>query len=208
MDKTAILLIGGGGHCLSCIDVIESTGLYDIVGIVEAENSTPDNLTPYEIVGFDVDLPQLLQQTSHCLITIGQLKSAKIRQRLFAELQAMNAVLPTIISPLAYVSATAKIGEGTIIMHQSMVNAYAQIGDNCIINSKALVEHDSVIANHCHISTNVVLNGEVFIGEGCLVGSGTIIKQSVELVDKVIVGAASLVLSNINVAGVYKGIVK
>jgi len=30
-----IILIGGGGHCLSCIDVIEQTGLYQIIGILD-----------------------------------------------------------------------------------------------------------------------------------------------------------------------------
>lgn len=213
MVKTPILLIGGGGHCRSCIDVLETTGLYDIVGIVESDiaklhGASIDNLTPYDIVGFDEDLPELLQHTPHCLITVGQVKSSLVRQRLFAELKAMEAILPTIISPYAYVSPSAKIGEGVIVMHQAMVNAYAQVGDNCIVNSKALIEHDCVVANHCHISTASVLNGEVSIGESCLLGSGSVIKQGVELSDKVIIGAGSLVLNNITVAGVYKGVIK
>ena len=37
MDK--ILLIGAGGHARSCIDVIELTGLYEIAGFVEKNNS-------------------------------------------------------------------------------------------------------------------------------------------------------------------------
>ena len=33
MDK--IILIGGGGHCKSCIDVIEQAGTFQIAGIVD-----------------------------------------------------------------------------------------------------------------------------------------------------------------------------
>ena len=30
-----IVLIGGGGHCLACIDVIESLNKFSIIGIIE-----------------------------------------------------------------------------------------------------------------------------------------------------------------------------
>ena len=33
MIKEEIILIGGGGHCKSCIDVIEAEGKYTIAGI-------------------------------------------------------------------------------------------------------------------------------------------------------------------------------
>ncbi len=207
-SKIPLLLIGGGGHCRSCIDVIEATQEYEIVGIVEAEGASSDNLTPYSVIGFDADLPELLQQTAHCFITIGQVKHAIIRHRIFEELKAMQAILPTIVSPMAYVSSTAKLGEGTIVMHQALVNAYAQIGDNCIVNSQALIEHDCVVANHCHVSTAAKLNGQVVVGEGCLIGSSSIVKQSVELADEVLVGAGSLVLSSIEAPGVYRGVIK
>lgn len=209
--KLPLLLIGGGGHCRSCIDVIEATGEFEIVGIVEADNFQIDeehNLIPYPIIGRDSDLPDLIQQTPHCLITIGQIKSASVRHKMFTQLKQMGAIFPTIISPLAYVAATAKIGEGTIVMHQALVNAYAQIGDNCIINSQALIEHDCVIANHCHLSTAARLNGEVQVGEGCMMGSSSTVKQGVSIADNVVIGMGSVVLNNIEAAGVYKGLVK
>lgn len=208
MIKTPLLLIGGGGHCRSCIDVVEATGEYEIIGIVEADGVVPDNMTPYELAGFDSDLPSLLQETPHCLITVGQVTSSQVREKLFMELTAMGAILPSIISPLAYVSPTAKIGEGSIVMHHALVNAYAQIGCNVIVNSQSLVEHDVVIANHCHISTGSKVNGEVHVGEGCLIGSGAVIKQGVELTDHVVIGAGSTVLGTISETGTYVGLVK
>ena len=33
--KDKIILIGGGGHCKSCIDVIEQEGRFTIAGIVD-----------------------------------------------------------------------------------------------------------------------------------------------------------------------------
>lgn len=206
--KTPLLLIGGGGHCRSCIDVIEATQEYEIIGIVEAQDAEIDKALPYPVIGFDSDLPNLLEQTPHCLITVGQVKEAIVRQKIYANLKQLGAILPTIISPTAYVSPTAKIGEGTIVMHQAMVNAYAQVGDNCILNSQSLVEHDSVIANHSHISTGVKINGQVSLGEGCMIGSNSVLNQCVDIADNCIIGAGSVVIANITTAGVYKGLVK
>ena len=220
--KLPLLLIGGGGHCRSCIDVIEATGEFEIVGIVESDDYEPDldsgsdsdfnpfsaDALPYPVIGRDADLPELIQQTPHCVITIGQIKSAAIRIKMFSQLKQLGAIFPTIISPLAHVSASAKLGEGTIVMHQALVNAYAQIGDNCIINSQALVEHDCVVANHCHLSTAAKLNGEVHIGEACMIGSSSAVKQGVTIAENVVIGMGSVVLNNVEAAGVYKGLVK
>lgn len=206
--KTPMLLIGGGGHCRACIDVVESTRLYEIVGIVEAKRAVPDPKMPYPVIGDDGDLPDLIQQTPHCLITVGQLKSAAVRYRLFHELKNLGAVFPTIISPLAYVSKTAQLCEGTIVMHQALVNAYAQIGENGIVNSQALVEHDAVVGAHTHLSTGCRVNGGVTLGNECFVGSGAVIKQGVTIADKVVIGANSTVLSDITEADVFSGVIK
>lgn len=207
-EQTGLLLIGGGGHCRSCIDVVEASGNYKIVGVVEADGAQADPKLPYPLVGFDSDLPKLLQQTPKCLISVGQIQSANIRRKIFQQLQGLGGILPTIVSPFAYVSKRAKLGVSSIVMHQAMVNAYAEIGDNNIINSQALIEHDVQIGNHCHISTAAKLNGGVSIGNGCFIGSGTVLKQEVTLADNVIIGANSTVLVDISEPGVYSGVIK
>ena len=35
MQKPEIILVGGGGHCKSCIDVIEAEGRFIIKGIID-----------------------------------------------------------------------------------------------------------------------------------------------------------------------------
>ena len=66
----SILLVGGGGHCIACIDVIETEGVYDIRGIVSATVPT-ENLLGYPEIGTDNDLPQLLRSSNLALVTVG-----------------------------------------------------------------------------------------------------------------------------------------
>jgi sugar O-acyltransferase (sialic acid O-acetyltransferase NeuD family) len=189
--KENIVLIGGGGHCSSVIDVIEQQGIYRIVGIVDLKEKIGQKNLGYRIICSDDDLPRLIKEYRNYFITIGQLKTPQRRIEIFNLLQQLSAQLPVIISPMAFVSKHASIGIGTVIMHMAQVNANATIGANCIINSKALIEHDAIIENHCHISTGAIINGGVLIGKNSFVGSGVVTKQYITVPE------ASFVKANI-----------
>jgi len=61
--KEKIILIGGGGHCKSCIDVIEQEGRFEIAGIVERPNSSGiPSVLGYPIIGTD-DYLRILNKT-------------------------------------------------------------------------------------------------------------------------------------------------
>lgn len=168
-----LYLIGGGGHCKSCIDVIEQNGEFEIKGIIDIEDKIGQEVLGYKIIGSDADLEKLNTKENYFLITIGQIKSVELRLKYFE----MNLNLATIISPRAHVSKHATVGAGTIVMHDALINAGAKIGQNCILNSKALIEHDAIIGDHCHISTGAIINGDCIVGTKSFIGSNTVLKN-------------------------------
>jgi len=188
-----IILIGGGGHCKSVIDVIEQEGRFQIAGIVDKPELLGSSVLGYSTIGNDSDLPILAKKYKYALVTTGQIKSSSLRIRLFNLAIEAGFTLPNVISPLAYVSNHAKLHEGAIIMHNAVVNASASIGKNCIINSKALIEHDSTVEDFCHIATNAVINGGVIVRQGSFIGSGAITKQYAEIKKDSFIKAGSLV---------------
>jgi sugar O-acyltransferase (sialic acid O-acetyltransferase NeuD family) len=200
-----LILIGGGGHCRSCIDVIESEGTYQIVGIIERENARAVSTIDYELLGTDGDLPSLVAQYRSAVVTVGQIKSPEIRIRLFQTLQVLSANIPVIVSPHAYVSRYAQISAGTFVMHGAFVNAKADICENCIINSQALIEHDVTIESHCHISTGAKINGHAYIETGTFIGSGAVIKEGVRIGSQCIVGAGTVVLRDLPPGTIFRG---
>jgi sugar O-acyltransferase (sialic acid O-acetyltransferase NeuD family) len=194
---TSLLLIGGGGHCRSCIEVIETHSGYDIAGIVLPDFIHNEPVLGYPLVGTDGQLEKLLCKTPVALVTVGQISSPDTRIRLFTLLKELNAELPTIIASTAYCSRHASVGHGTIVMHSALINAAADIGENCIINSQALLEHDVRIESHCHIATGARLNGGVQIGMGCFIGSGAVIREGVSIGSRSIIGAGQVVLKDV-----------
>ncbi len=188
-----VVLVGAGGHCRSVIDAIEAGGIYQIAAVVDKQENIGQSILNYPIDYCDDDLSMLAQKYKNFVITVGQIKSPEARISIFNQIKKMGGRLVTVISPTAYVSRHAKIGEGTVVLHRAVVNAGAIIGDNCIINTMALLEHDVKIANHCHISTAVVLNGGVSVQEASFVGSTTVVHQNCVITARSVVTAGAVI---------------
>lgn len=194
VSKPEIILVGAGGHCRSCIDVIEQENRFAIAGVVDRpETEQDDDVLGYPVLGSDDDLPALRRKYEYALVTVGQIHSAAIRIKLFNQLLSLGFVLPSIVSPLGYVSKHANVGAGTIVMHHALINAGARVGDNGIVNTKALIEHDAVIGDHCHVSTGAIVNGGASIENESFIGSQSCIAQSVWLSRNFFARALSLI---------------
>lgn len=188
-----IILIGGGGHCRSVIDVIELEKTYQIAGILDKTELVGSNVFGYEVIGSDVDLADLSNIYRFAIVTVGQIRTSNLRRRLFRMAKEAGFILPVIISSRAYVSKHATIGEGSVVMHDALVNANVVIGKNCIINTKALIEHDCHIKDNCHVSTGAVVNGSVHIGKNCFIGSNSSIRESMHIQEATFIKSGILV---------------
>lgn len=202
--KRPLILIGGGGHCKSVIEVAESAG-YEIKGILDMPDEVGKEVLPgHKVIGTDDEIPQYVEEYDF-IITVGFIKNPALRIKLYNKVKAAGGRLATIIASTAHVSKYAELGEGTVIMHQAFVNAGAKIGDNCIINTFVNIEHDAEVGNQCHISTGTMVNGECKIGENCFIGSQSVCANCIEIASDIIVGAGSVVRKSIRVKGIYAG---
>ena len=202
-SKTNLVLVGGGGHCKSVIDVAESAG-YNILGILDMPEDIGKKVLDYKVIGTDDDIPQYVDKAEF-VITVGFIKNPTTRIKLYKKVKEAGGKLATVIASTAHVSKYSTIGEGTVVMHQAFVNAGAHIGANCIINTFSNIEHDAQIGDQCHISTGTMVNGDRKVGDRCFIGSQSVLANGVEIGDDVIVGAASFVMQNIMKKGIYFG---
>lgn len=200
-----LILIGAGGHARSCIDVIEQEGRFNIIGLVGIESELGLQVSGYEVIAADKDISTLSGKAQFALVALGQISSPNARMSLFQIALKAGFELASIVSPSAYVSPSAQIGNGTIVMHGAIINAGVKVGSNCIINSRTLLEHDTQVLDNCHISTGVILNGGVLVEEGCFIGSGTIVKQGVSIGERSVVGMGSRLRSNLTANSRFLG---
>ncbi len=205
MVEKSIILIGGGGHCKSVIDVIEHQGYYRIKGVIDTQDKVGTFVEGYEIIGTDYDLERLVNVHKNFVITIGHIKSNRARVSVFNKLKKLGAYLPVIISGRAYVSKRAVINEGTVIMHNVVINSGVSVGVNCIINTSAIIEHETLVGDHVHISTGATINGSCIVGDNCFLGSNSVINQSVKIGNSTIVGSGTVVIHDTEDYSLYVG---
>ena len=198
-----LVLIGGGGHCQSVIEVAESTGR-EIRGILDLPEEVGKQVLGYPVLGTD---DQLVDYAQNCefVITVGFIKNPSLRIKLFNQVREAGGVLATLIASTAYVSRHASLGAGTVVMHHAFVNAGAKIGENVIINTFCNIEHGVTVGNQCHISTGVMVNGDCRVGDNCFIGSQSVLSNGVSICDDVLVGAGSFVRKSILRPGIYSG---
>ena len=196
-----LILVGGGGHCKSVMDVAESAG-FNILGVLDRPEFVGKDVLGYKIIGSDDDIPKYVSKAEF-IVTVGFIKNPDIRIRLFNQIKSAGGKLATIIASTAYVSKYAQLGEGSVVMHKAFVNADCKIGANAIINTLANIEHDCVVGDNAHISTGVMVNGGCNIGCNVFIGSRSVVANCVSVCDNVIVGAGSFIRKPITVPGLY-----
>ena len=193
MGKTKLLIIGAGGHASSCIDLIEETGKFRIVGLIGTSDEIGTYVLGYEVIGTDLNIESLRKITTNVVLGIGQIKSPKIRIET-SELFVKNGFsFMSVISSTSRISKNAQIGEGTVVMHNVTMNTGAKIGKYSIINTGAILEHGTSVGDYTHISTGVIVNGESRIGKGTFIGSGTVIKEQTIIGDSCLIGMGQTV---------------
>lgn len=202
--KKSLILVGGGGHCKSVIDVAESAS-YTILGILDKPEEVGKYVFGYEVIGTDDDMAKYADKAVF-VVTVGQIKSPDLRIKLHKMLEETNCELATIIASTAYVSKYASIGEGTVVMHNAFVNAGAIIGKGCIINTSSIIEHEAIVGDYCHISTGATVNGAAKVGKQSFVGSQSVINQCVTIGERVVIGAGSAVVSDLPDGSIAVGV--
>ena len=206
MSEKKLILVGGGGHCKAVIDVAISAGR-EIRGIIDNAIPVGSTVLDIPVIGTDDNLPSFIHEDVEFLITVGQIKTSSIRQKLADKIKlAGGTFVAPLIANTAHIAKGAKIGKGTIIMHNAVINADAVIGENTIINTGAIVEHDCKVGDFVHISTGAIVNGASTIGNDTFIGSHATIANVITIPPHTIIGAGSLVIKNISQPGTYCGI--
>lgn len=204
MERKNLILVGGGGHCKSVIDVAESAD-YNILGILDKPEDVGKSVLDYKVIGTDDDISRYVDKAEF-IITVGQIKTPMTRKRVAERIIKAGGKLATIIAPDAYVSKYANVGEGSIIMHRAFLNADVKVGKNSIINTMTNLGHEVIIGDFCHLSTGIMICGNVVVGNDVFIGSQSVVNQGVSITDGCVLGSMSCVNHDITEKGTYVGV--
>lgn len=206
-DMKAVL-IGAGGHARVVLDAARAGGTVDIVAVIDADpRKHGGSFEGLPVIGDESLLGSMPARGIPAVaLGVGSVDVSDVRRALFARVQEAGLDLATVVHPRAVVSATARIGSGSVVFAGAVLNPGVVIGRNVIVNTAAAIDHDVEVGDHAHISPGARLAGNVFVGPQAHVGIGAVIIQGVRIGERALVGAGAVVLRDVpagaRVAGV------
>jgi len=188
IDGSALVIVGGGGHAATLLDLLHETRAFTVIGILDDRLPTDQLINGVPIIGQIDDLNRLVDQGCALAVNaVGGVGSRRLRQDIWLRIKDHGFGIPRMIHPSAVVDSSATLGEGAQVLAGSYVGARSHIGLNTIINSRAVISHDCRIGDHSHVAPGAMLAGDVVIGQRTLIGMGATIHMQVCISDDVIV---------------------
>lgn len=193
-DLQKIILIGSSGHAHAVIDVVESQGLFEIVGLVDDFRPAGEESCGYPVLGKVGDIPDICGRlgVEGGIIAVGDNFARSIIQgKISAGYPRFHFV--TAIHPGATISKRAHIGAGVVIMPGGVVNPGCRVGDFCIVNTNSSLDHDSSMGEFSSLAPGAVTGGNVEIGRFSAVCIGATLSNAVRIGEHTVVGAGAVV---------------
>ncbi len=170
-----LLILGAGGHGRVVAETArvmrdtEGNPVYDKIDFL-------DDLKP-GAVGKINDLPVFKKEYQDVFPAVEKYKQ---RLEMYAKAKRFGFTVPVLIHSEAYVSPSATIGEGTVILPKAVVHAGANIGKECILSIGSLIDYDCVMEDGVHLDCGAIIKGSI-IPEGERIPCGMAIENQKEI---------------------------
>lgn len=189
-----ILIIGAGGHAKVVAETVLAEEKYD--DLIFLDDDSKKSVHGRRVFG---PLKKYLDKNlkDSCRNAFVAFGNNSKRMEWIYRLIDEGYEVPNIIHPKSYVSSSAKVGLGTIILAGSVIQSEVKIGKGVIINTGSLIDHDTNINDGVHICPGVTIAGNVSIDSGTWVGIGSTIIQNINIGKDAILGAGTVVIKDI-----------
>lgn len=209
-----VVILGAGGHAR------------EVAAIVRDQSQSQDEI---RVLGFVVESDYIHSAVTSDLPILGDwswfetadrddlavvcaVGDPVLRKRLVDQAMSIGLSFTNVISPLAYLSPHARIGQGVMVFPFAAISTNCVLGDHAIVNVGSTISHDSAIDRYGTIGPGVHIAGNVSLGEGCYLGIGSSVVERISIGAWTMIGAGSVVIrdvpDNVTVVGVPAKVIK
>ena len=213
MTTRDLVVIGGGEHARVVLEAAHSGHgePWRVVGLVDDSGAERTlQLLDVTHLGTDDTFRTWLEARPadtrpRLVLGVGGGLGAGVRREIVTRYGDL-AAWATIVHATAWVSPSAQLGRGVVVLGGAIVNAGATIGEHAIVNTAVVVEHDVRVGDFVHLAPWAVVGGAARIGDGAFIGLGSRIRDHIEIGPGAVVGMGAIVTgdvpANVTVMGV------
>ena len=163
-----LLILGAGGYGKTVADLAAQLGIYSKIAFLD------DGQSGGNILGTCSEFEVFADGDTQMYPAFG---NNATRMYWLDRLHAAGISVPVLVHPRAYVSPTASIGMGSVVLPMAVVNTGVRVADGCIVNIGALIDHDSVLEDGDHLAPGAIVKAENRIPAGSKIESGMVIEN-------------------------------
>lgn len=194
MSAPPIVIVGAGFHAKVVLEAVLALRRFDVVGLTDPTDR-PGRVLDVPLLGSDDILPDLWSKgVRTAVIAVGD---NRLRQTLGRKLVELGFALPAIVHPEAFVSPTARILDGAVVMARAAIGTQSIVSELAVVNTGAIIDHDNVIGEAAHIAPGCSLAGSVRVGARTLIGVGSAICPKITIGSDAVVAAGAAVISDV-----------
>lgn len=162
----SLLIVGAGGHGKVVKETADALGKFERIEFL-------DDVNP-KAIGKLEEMEKFQDQFDCIFPAVG---NNELRRKIMENAKKMDYEVPILVHPTAYVSPSAKLGNGTIVEAMAVIHTKAVVEEGCIIAIGALVDHEALIEKYTYISCGTIVKANAKVGQLLTIPSGIIVTK-------------------------------
>ena len=161
-----LLILGAGGFGQVVKELAEELGIYYGIAFLD------DAAQGKDVIGKLADYEKLVGEYTHAIVAMG---NNALRLAWLDKLEKAGYKLPVLRSPFAWVSGSAVVEKGSVLLPFAQVGAHARVERGCILNTGSIVDHNCALEPGCHICLNSVVKNQAKVPSCTKVEAGEVV---------------------------------
>lgn len=200
-----VVLIGGKGSCVDIAEEIEDARIrygmnIEVLGFAFDDPSYAKGINGWPVLCGTKQAWDKYKQCDDVYFVFGMFRYDIARER-FALRDGYGIPVCrylTFVHPSAYVSRSAQIGQGTIVLANATIKNNVVLGTCNFVNSNVNIDHDCVIGNDNFFAAHACLGSAITVGNRNFFGLNSSVRTPSVIGDYNRIGMCANVLNSID----------
>ena len=204
-----LVVVGAGGFGRETVEAVHAMNAagaaWRLLGYLDDDVSLAGTwLNGVPVLGGIAELKQL--PDASVVVCTGRPDNYMSRSRIIRTLGLPAERYATIVHPAAVVSASSRIGPGSVLLACTVLTAAVAVGSHVAVMPHVTLTHDDVVEDFATLASGVRLGGGVRIGQCAYVGAGALIREARTVGAYALVGMGAVVTGDIPAREVWAGV--
>lgn len=167
-----LLILGAGGYGRTVAEAAQELGAFGRIAFLDDRAQGKDILGP---------CASYKDYKENFMFAYPAFGANDLRADWICKLKEAGYIVPVLVHPRAFVSPSAKLESGTVVLAQAAVGTNTVVKSGVIVNMGAIADHDCVLEECVHLAPGAIVKAGNHIAARQKIESGTVVERGTAL---------------------------